>query len=402
MKTPPHRIALVVLIVLVLAGAGMWWRHSTDEQVLPLDNRAMASPAMAAMDGRVRGSPRGTSTSDPPDQCSKAIRDAFNVRARALAQREDASSQLAYALAMPFEEPDTLDRKEPAAMRRMFDKRATDEQRAFLRAVELAPGRADILFIAATRCGYDEACRGMQALMLESQSDNMAGWVYEMSWARIRNEPDASERAFANAAKAKRDDVYDESALKVLVEAYGDMPMPVECASDAAKAAMRRETGMDHDFSMLDQALLLSSASLAGTMPGYNDLRLRCNPQSNVTMGAATRASCRNILTRMADGDRWVGRLVALGTMVQLAADDPDALTWRERYRGDRWMMAQRAESDVQRLLKSEDYVVDEAGAAQAALEALGRWPPPANWLPDDEYSRSLIQTGQPPPPKTR
>ncbi|MDI1252223.1 hypothetical protein [Thermomonas sp.] len=345
-------------------------------------------------------SPPEISADKGPDRCGIAIRDAFNVRARALAQREDASSQLAYALAVPVDETVDFERMDPVALQRMLEQRTADGQRALMRAVELAPDKPDILFMAATQCRGGDACRGVQKALLAAAPDNMAAWLLEMSWAKMRNDPEASERAFERAAKATRYDTYAESALKALVEAYGGMPMPVECSSDAAKAALRRATGMDHDFRMLDQALLMGNASRV--LPAYNDIRVRCMPQPGKTMGAATREGCRNILTRMADGDTLIERAIAVSTMVQLAADDPDASAWRERYRGDRWMLAQLGNSDIQRILQPEDYWIDEARSLQAALEVLGRWPPPADWLPEDERSRSLIQTGRPPPPKQR
>ena len=43
-----------------------------------------------------------------------------------------------------------------------------------------------------------------------------------------------------------------------------------------------------------------------------------------------------------------------------------------------------------------------EVPAMQAELEAHGRWPAPAGWLPDNERARSLIQTGRPPPDPRR
>jgi hypothetical protein len=403
MKTPAHRIALAALILLVLAVIGAWWwEHPTVEQTISPDDPANALPGEVAMARPVRASPQVMSAAGDAEQCSIAMLGAFNVRARELAQRDDANSQLAYALAMPYETPADFERTDPVAMKRIIEKRLANEQRAFIHAAELAPSRPDIMFLAAARCWGGDICRGVQKALLEAQPDNMAVWLYEMGWASGRNDPDASARAFERAGQATRNDTYADSALHVLVEAYGGMPMPVECSSDAAKAVLRRQTGMDQDFSMLDQALVLASASRAGTLPAYNEIRLRCKPQPSVAMGATTRASCRDILTKMADGDSWIGRLIALGTMVQLAADDSDASAWRERYRGDRWMMAQLGSSDIQRLLQPEDYWIDEARSLQAALEASGRWPPPADWLPNDELARSLIQTGPPPPQKKR
>jgi hypothetical protein len=405
MTPPPHRTALFALVLLVLVGAGTWWLSHRNEGIAspPIDRAVAASGGVATPLPRpVSGSLPPNLTGDHPDGCGKAIRDAFNARARLLAQREDANSQLAFAMAVPIEAPVDSAGMDQGAMRRALEERHAEQQRAILHAAELAPTRPDVLFLAATFCGSGDACRDVQQALLKAEPDNLAAWLRETGWAKRRGDPAAVQRAFERAAQATRNDSHADSALQALVDAYGGVPMPVECSTDAAKAAMRREMGMDHDFSMLDQALLIAGASRAGTLPSYNDIRLHCKPQPGVTMAAATWAGCRNIMTRMADGDTWIERSIALGTMVQLAADDPDASVWRERYRGDRWIIAQLADRDVQRLLKPEDYVLDEARAAQAALEVLGRWPPPPDWLPRDEHARSLIQTGHPPPPKTR
>jgi len=337
---------------------------------------------------------------EAPDRCGIAMRDAFSARASALAQREDANSQLAYALAVPFDARIDVDRMDPVALERMLEQRSASAKRALMRAAELAPASPDVLFLAATQCGSGEACRSVQQALLAADPDNMAVWLYEMSWADRRDDPDATQRAFKRAAKATRNDSYAHSALQVLVEAYGDLPLPAECSSEQAKTAMRRKTGMDRDLSMLDQALFLASASRV--MPAYNGIRLRCIPQTQEAMGTAAPAGCRSFMAKMADSDIWIERAVALDVMVQLVADKPDASAWRERYRRDRWMMAQVGEADIQRLLQAEDYWLDEGRAMQAALEVVGRWPPPTDWLPDDAHARSLIQTGRPPPPRTR
>lgn len=405
MKTPPHRIALVASILLVLAGVGMWWwSHSTEEGATPPDKSALASAEQVPTRlPRLSSAPRsGNSAGAPSSDCGIAIRDAFNVRARDLVQRDDASSLLAYALAVPFDTPVNIDRMDPVALQGLMEKRSADRQRALMRAAELAPDKPEILFMAATQCSDGgDACRGVQRALLAAAPDNLAVWLYEMGWASVRNDPDASGRAFERAAKATRDDRYAHSALQVLVEAYGGMPMPEECSGEQAKTAMRRETGMDHDFSMLDQALLIASATRAGSLPAYNIIRMRCMPKPGKVMGAETRVGCRNILTRIADGDTLIDRAIGLGTMVQLVADGPDASAWRQRYREFRWMYAQQFGSETYRSLQAEDYWIDEVGAMQAALQAAGRWPPPANWQPDDDYSRSLIQTGRPPPHRT-
>lgn len=163
---------------------------------------------------------------------------------------------------------------------------------------------------------------------------------------------------------------------------------------------MRRQTGMDHDFGMLDQALMMGS--VARPLPAYSDVRTRCVPQPEKALAPEARLGCRNILTRMSEGDTVYERAIALDTMIQLAVDDPDASAWRQRYREFRWGYEQFKDSEIHRSLRPEDYWIDEVGSIQTALKASGRWPPPAGWLPDDDRARSLIQTGRPPPPKPR
>ena len=106
------------------------------------------------------------------------------------------------------------------------------------------------------------------------------------------------------------------------------------------------------------------------------------------------------ILTRLAEGDIWIQRMLALDVLVQMLGDDPEAAAWRERYRENRWMMTQLAEENIRSLLRPEDYWNDEARSVQAALQVAGRWPPPADWLPDEARSRSLILTGRLPQEK--
>ena len=67
------------------------------------------------------------------------------------------------------------------------------------------------------------------------------------------------------------------------------------------------------------------------------------------------------------------------------------------------WLQAAHASNrqfDVESLVRR--MIEGEVPAMQAELEAHGRWPAPAGWLPDNERARSLIQTGRPPPDPRR
>jgi hypothetical protein len=105
MKPRDKRIAIAAILVL-LAGAGLWWwNHAAVVHAISSGEPAATPPGevQVAMSHMLNPSPAGMSASEAPDQCGKAIRDALNTRATELGQRDDASSQLAYELAVPYE-----------------------------------------------------------------------------------------------------------------------------------------------------------------------------------------------------------------------------------------------------------------------------------------------------------
>jgi hypothetical protein len=104
----------------------------------------------------------------------------------------------------------------------------------------------------------------------------------------------------------------------------------------------------------------------------------------------------------MADGDRLMDQVIANQVMIELTADSADSAAWRERYRRNRWLMEQQQDPAILSTYRIDDYADGEVRRMQVALEAAGRWPPPADWLPANDRDRSLILTGRPPPEKQR
>ena len=392
MKTPPNRAAVVALVLLLLAGAGaFWWLRPAGGAGSSV---ALAAPAVDSDAAPPRPQAAfGQATGSLADACSRAMQAAFNARALELRDSQDAKSQVAYALAVPF--GPTPKGAKPKELQRTMIERQAESRRAFLRAAELAPKDPDVLWLAATQCGYGEECRSVQADLLAAEPDNMAVWQWEMVWAQMRKDPEASARAFEAAAAATRLDAHDGASQGAMVDAYGELPAPETCASAQARAAMRTSTGFDGDLSMADWAVMLGGL-LVPTQP-MGILRENCLPAIVEAAGKKRGANCHAIMGRLAHGGSLVERAVALEVMVQLSVGSSDAARWRERYREQRWLLEQMADPRVQSLLQPEDHSLDEANSIQAALEASGRWPPPADWLPRDERARSLILTGRPP-----
>ena len=385
-------IALVALLLWRWSGAGT--EAETPKRMPP--SGAASAQALTMEIGNTSAASRERGGS----RCERALMHAFNDRSRVLGRRPDAASQLAYALAVPFDQVPDIDRMQPSELQRIMARRQLQADQALLRAAALAPEQPGVLFLAAAQCGAGAACRGVQQALLAAEPDNMAAWLMEMGWARLRDDQEGGRIAFEQAAQATRYDTHADTRLQVMVDAYGDSPLPAECSSKQEQAAMRRETGMRHDFGVLDQALLLANASRA--LPAYIDISRQCVPQTSEAVAEPRRAACRKILARMADGDTLIEQSIALGAMVQLLADAPEASAWRQRYREHHWMLAQMADTSVHSMMRMEDYALEEVRAYRALLEAAGRWPPPIDWLPADEHARSLFQTGRPPPKPPR
>jgi hypothetical protein len=400
MRTSPNRIAVVALALLVLAGAGaFWWLRPAGGAGASV---AHAAPAVASDAVRplpqVVQAPFAQATGSLADACSDAMRAAFNARALELRDSKEARSQVAYALAVPFGPPAKGATQEE--LQEMMMQRQVEARRAFLRAAELAPRDPDVLWLAATQCGYGEECRAVQAALTAAEPDNMAVWQWEMAWAQRRKDPEASARAFEAAAAATRLDAHVGASHEAMLDAYGDLPMPEACSSAAARAAMRAAIGVGRELSMVDWVLILGSVGMQ--IQPIGTLRQNCLPAAVEAAGKKRRANCNAILARLAHRGSLVERAVAMDVMVQLSAGSSDAAHWRERYREHRWLMEQMADPAVQSLLQPEDHSLEEANSIRAVLEASDRWPPPADWLPRDERARSLILTGRPPPESRR
>ena len=403
MNMPPQRIAWIALVaVLLVAGVAWWWRGGSARvayafaEVVPHGVTAPASgPGVPIPDARTFSASMGQALAT----CSREIASAFNARALELREKQDASSQLAYALTMDFSLG--LERLSTDERQRVFENRQSEARAGLLRAAALAPDDLDVLWLVASRCGSGSECFAAQRALLAAEPDNVAVWLREMDWARMRGDLAASKAAFELAAAGSGYDTHRSATHAMIRLGYADVPMPAACLHpDVPKAAAhwRSVTGMPApvgELGVLDHALGLANINM--TNPSYIDIRQQCVPTADVPIHDEKRAACQRVMSRLADGETLIEQAVSLDAMVRLTVDEADASHWRERYRQSRWLIQQQANISFHSLLRPEDFADGEVPAIQALLEAAGRWPPPADWLPDDEHSRSLILTGRPP-----
>ena len=408
MNMPPQRIAQVAIVLVVLVGGAAWWWRS-----------ASSNPSASSHETGQASNPPG-STKKPASRnsvaiarmdalmaaCNRDVAAAFKVRALELRQKQDAPSQVAYALAVPLDPSVDVERMPPTEYQRAMLEWQDEIRAALLRAAALAPDDTDVLWQAATRCGDGSDCRAVQRALLAAEPDNMAVWLHEMAWARTRGDAEASRIAFERAAAATRYDIHAGATHEAMLQGYAGLAMPASCERQevrVANAYMRDLTGVPAntvETGMLDQALASAAVNASVSFPPYSPIVQPCTPALNAAMTPALRESCKRIHTRLADGDTIMDQIFASKIMLQLTADSPESTEWRERYRRSRWLMEHQLDPEILSQHRIEDYADGEVPRMQATLQAAGRWPPPADWLPADENDRSLILTGHPPAKK--
>ena len=407
MKMPPQRIALVAIVaVLLVGGAAWWWR--------PTASNPSALMHQAGQVAKQPGSPKQPASRNMAvarmdalmAACNRDVAAAFKARALELRQKQDAPSQVAYALAVPLDPSVDVERMPPTEYQRAMLEWQDEIRAALLRAAALAPDDTDVLWQAATRCGDGSDCRAVQRALLAAEPDNMAVWLWEMAWARSRGDTEATRVAFERAAAATRYDIHSGATHEAMLQGYAGLAMPASCQRPEIKAAnayMRDLTGAPAntvETGMLDQALASAAVNAGVSVPPYNDIVQPCTPALNDAMTPTLRETCKRIHTRLADGDTIMDQIFASKIMLQLTADSPESTEWRERYRRSRWLMEHQLDPEILSQHRIEDYADGEVRRMQATLQAAGRWPPPADWLPADENDRSLILTGHPPAKK--
>lgn len=235
-----------------------------------------------------------------------------------------------------------------------------------------------------------------QQALLDSEPDNVAVWLRAMAWARSRDDDAAMEAAFHGAASATRFDTHRGATMLAIMEGFAGLPTPERCMDPRVQEMAREKLPAERTLDAGTFVQLMGMArEHASVFPGTM-LREICSVGGDNALTEKRNAECTHVLTAMAGGEMSIDRYFAMAQLIELTGDTPAGMEWRERYRQLRWMMEQ-GRQDAPRL-DLGTMASGEVAAYEAALRANGRWPPPADWLPGDERSRSLIQTGRPPP----
>lgn len=327
------------------------------------------------------------------EQCNEALAAVFRERNQQLADRQDAASQLAYALTSPMAEDDGPATEE--GIERGMARQQEQRQRAFARARSLDPTHPDIAWLAVEKCFDEVKCVEVQHALLQAEPDNAAAWLRAMTWARARKDDAAMEEAFKRAAAAPRYDTHRGSALLAVMEGYVGLQTPPACMDSRLQNWVHKQMPAGR---LLDASLFVEIMALAGEHASPlvgSELSTYCTAEDGETLPADRQHGCVRIYTGMAGSDSALEQMIATRQLIGMLRDSPEGPALRERYRGLQWLFEEQRRDWKQFGMDS-----DGVEAMQETLAKAGRWPPPADWLPKEERARSLILTGRPPPEK--
>lgn len=319
------------------------------------------------------------------------MKERLRERAEQLAKRQEATSQLAYAVSAGFFTPEDAASDD-------FGKIAAAQReaasQAMARAQALAPSHPDLAWLAASYCADGNDCDRAQRALLEAEPDNAAAWLRAVVWALRRGDESAAAQMFQRATRATRYDTHRGVAMLALLEGYAGLPLPPVCNASEAQAEGRK--WLNDDGAVFDIPAYIAILGYASEPMDFSgvELRKQCLPERGESFLPERHAACTRLFTMMANGDTLLEQIFATRLLAELSRGAQGGTHWRERYRQLRWLMEQIRTGGTPAPLAAQ-MATSEVAAMEEALRRQGRWSPPADWLPEGESERSLILTGQ-------
>ena len=392
MKTPPHRIAVIALVVLLLGcAAAIWWQ--TEDRVAgatssargPTMRPATVPPMPASRPGL--GGDVQASAAPAIEACEQALRLQRAAQVEVLAKRQDADARIAVALlgGSPASRPIRGEQGPKAAM--------------LGEATRAAPGDAELAWYHARYCASDPNCdaTAANAHLLALEPDNLDGWLLALQSAHAQRDEAAITRALEGGARARYFDQRSGERFLRVKDALQGLPLPAACAGPEYARLLFGAAGPRRAVRAEDVAMLRAMEAEIVAMHSYTPLRTACAADHVARLGPRRGDACRGVAARLADGDQLIDRLFGEMTMVKLTAGDGQNAEWRERLRMTHWTWEQTRYLEPDFATNMRRFSDGEVNALREELAAAGKSRPPAGWLPDNARARSLILTGRAP-----
>lgn len=266
----------------------------------------------------------------------------------------------------------------------------TTSQLAFEQLLHRWPQDVGVAWTAWEHCLPSQACnREARARHLVAvDTPNGAAWLALMdSLGRTGVSPE-QEYALARAADAPDFDLRRGRTYVLLYPAFAELGPSEQCWNLIAPGLQEMTGTLMTPSDIAD--MKAHGWELAVTSPGAA-LARACSRHEGAPWSASRRKDCIAVASRMAELPTLTDQLIGVRLLVDLLDDGDAARLRREHYRRLRWLM------DNLPLLKfpagsgARIWAQGEVSFHVAQLRERNLWPPPPDWLPQDEHSRRLI-----------
>ena len=252
------------------------------------------------------------------------------------------------------------------------------------------PKDVELAWLAYQGCGKDAGCDldARLAHLQQVDADNLFAWLPSLTAAHQAGDDAAFAQAVHRAAQASLYDPRWGSVAVRLRPALQSMPLPAVCRASPGLRELAVTTGRPVDVALHADAhsLALEFAVATPAVTGVTHCWRSDSPLPDAVL-----RNCRRILARLAEGETMLERSIGLPGSIRMAPDAASREVWRARYRELRWLQALGPEIDRIDGFLWRTFAEGEIAVLERHARGTGRWPPPSDWLPDDEIGRELL-----------
>ena len=296
--------------------------------------------------------------------CFDAHARAMHVRAAQLGGSADARDRAVHALSLGVRTDEAGEQQQARALARLVVAAPQDRWIAWLH----------VQACHAPSCDRQAAVQGV----LRLDPDNALSWMLAVDEEKRRGDLVQADRLLERAARAPNMEMYWEYTARQATQRLGAIAWPPVCRPVAA--GIGETLALDRPATSED--LVISQAvNFAGLqMPPLTSTLGLCPPRKPIA--AHRLPACRALFIRMAGNSTLLFQVIGVRGMDTHARTAADRAYWRERRRNLAWL-SQESPGLVN--TPAHQHLLWEQGEVPtliATLEAAGRWPAPAGWLP--------------------
>jgi len=257
-------------------------------------------------------------------------------------------------------------------------------------AVRRWPDNVELAWLAYEGCEKSAGCDPQATLahLQQVDGDNLFAWLPSITAARQIGDNAAFADAMNRAARASLYDPRWGVVASRLRPALQSLPLPEVCLTSPGLRELAATAGRPVDVALHADVHSLA-LEFAVAIPAFSGVTHCWRSDARLPEGLLR--DCRLVLARLAEGETMLERAIGLSGSIRLAADAASREAWRTRYRELRWLQTFGPEIDRIDGFLWRTFAEGEVAVLEQHARETGRWPPPENWLPEDESARELL-----------